>query len=61
MIFVHEDPEFGNLLQIVSEDRKISRGIIEKDYWVTHSLWSLHNIGFEVWFKVGPGESDGRT
>jgi hypothetical protein len=59
VIFVHEDPEFGDLLQIVSKDRKISRGIIEKDYWVTHALWILHAAGFDVWFKGGTSLSKG--
>ena len=59
MNFVHEDPEFDDLLQIVSEKRKFSRGIIEKDYWVTHALWSLHMAGFEVWFKGGTSLSKG--
>jgi len=59
MKFVHEDPEFNDLLQIVSEDRKISRGIIEKDYWVTHALWILHAAGFDVWFKGGTSLSKG--
>ncbi|MEO6096472.1 MAG: nucleotidyl transferase AbiEii/AbiGii toxin family protein [Fibrobacteria bacterium] len=59
MNFVHEDPEFSDLLQIVSEERKFSRGVIEKDYWVTHSLWSLNEAGFEVWFKGGTSLSKG--
>ncbi len=59
MNFVHEDPEFDELLQIVSEERKFSRGLVEKDYWVTHTLWSLHRAGFEVWFKGGTSLSKG--
>lgn len=59
MNFVHEDPEFDDLLQIVSEERKFSRGLVEKDYWVTHTLWSLHKAGFEVWFKGGTSLSKG--
>ena len=59
MIFVHEDPELSDLNQIVSKDRKISRGIIEKDYWVTHALWILHAAGFDVWFKGGTSLSKG--
>ena len=59
MNFVHEDPEFEDLLRIVSEKRKFSRGIIEKDYWVTHALWSLHQAGFDVWFKGGTSLSKG--
>jgi hypothetical protein len=59
MNFVHEDLEFGDLLQIASEERKFSRGIIEKDYWVAHALWSLNVAGFEVWFKGGTVDEHG--
>ncbi len=34
MSFVHEDPEFGAILQIVAGDRGLSVALIEKDYWV---------------------------
>lgn len=59
MSFVHEDPEFDDLLQIVATDRGLTRGLVEKDYWVTHSLWALHAAGFEVWFKGGTSLSKG--
>jgi hypothetical protein len=59
MSFVHEDPDFDDLLQIVAEDHKLSRGLVEKDYWVTHALWALHAAGFEVWFKGGTSLSKG--
>jgi hypothetical protein len=39
MSFVHEDPDFDDLLQI---RLRLSRGLIEKDYWVPHMLWALH-------------------
>jgi hypothetical protein len=57
--FVHEDAEFDDLLQIVADERKLARGLIEKDYWVTHTLWALHAAGFEVWFKGGTSLSKG--
>jgi len=57
--FVHEDPEFDDLLQIVADARKLSRGLIEKDYWVTHTLWVLHAAGLDVWFKGGTSLSKG--
>ena len=59
MSFVHEDQDFEDLLRIVAGDRKLSRGLIEKDYWVTHALWALHAAGFEVWFKGGTSLSKG--
>ena len=59
MSFVHDDPEFGDLLRIVAGDRRIAPGLIEKDYWVTHALWALHDMGFDVWFKGGTSLSKG--
>ena len=44
MSFVHEDPEFERLLAIVARDTGISEALIEKDYWVTHTLWALPEI-----------------
>jgi predicted nucleotidyltransferase component of viral defense system len=59
MSFVHDDPEFDSLLRIVAEKRRLGVGLVEKDYWVTHRLWSLHAQGFEVWFKGGTSLSRG--
>ncbi|RKH43015.1 nucleotidyl transferase AbiEii/AbiGii toxin family protein [Corallococcus sicarius] len=59
MNFVHEDPEFDQLLRIVADKRRLSLGLAEKDYWVTHTLWALHEAGFEVWFKGGTSLSKG--
>ncbi|MGQ0505283.1 MAG: nucleotidyl transferase AbiEii/AbiGii toxin family protein [Myxococcaceae bacterium] len=59
MSFVHEVPDFDDLLQIVAVERKLSLGLVEKDYWVTHTLWALHAGGFEVWFKGGTSLSKG--
>lgn len=53
MSFVHSDPDFGRLLAIVSRAAGISAALIEKDYWVTHTLWALDETGLEVWFKGG--------
>lgn len=59
MTFIHDDPDFGGLLQIVAGERKLAPGLVEKDYWVTHTLWALHNVGFDVWFKGGTSLSKG--
>lgn len=59
MNFVHRDAEFEDLLQIVAQDRGIASGLVEKDYWVTHVLWSLQRQGFELWFKGGTSLSKG--
>lgn len=59
MRFVHDDEEFDDLLQIVAEGKRLGIGLVEKDYWVTHTLWALHEQGFEVWFKGGTSLSKG--
>lgn len=59
MSFVHDDPEFGDLLRIVAGQTRIAPGLVEKDYWVTHTLWALHDTGFDVWFKGGTSLSKG--
>ncbi len=59
MIFVHEDRDFDDLVQIVAKERGLAPGLVEKDYWVTHTLWALHAAGFEVWFKGGTSLSKG--
>ena len=59
MSFVHEDADFDALLQIVAGARGIGVALVEKDYWVTHTLWALHEQGFEIWFKGGTSLSKG--
>lgn len=59
MTFVHDDRDFDALLRIVADKRRISVGLVEKDYWVTHALWALQHAGFELWFKGGTSLSKG--
>ena len=39
--FIHNDPEFNDLLSIVANQKKIDIALIEKDYWIMHVLYSL--------------------
>ncbi|MBZ4399233.1 nucleotidyl transferase AbiEii/AbiGii toxin family protein [Myxococcus sp. MISCRS1] len=59
MNFIHDDSDFDDLLRIVAKDRGLSVALVEKDYWVTHTLWALHATGFQVWFKGGTSLSKG--
>ncbi len=59
MAFIHDDPDFDDLLEIVADELGRPRGFVEKDYWVTHALWALHRVGFDVWFKGGTSLSKG--
>jgi hypothetical protein len=58
-MFVHEDPEFDRLIRIVADATGVSPALVEKDYWVTHALWSLQHQGFETWLKGGTSLSKG--
>jgi predicted nucleotidyltransferase component of viral defense system len=53
MSFLHNDVEFPRLVQIVARATGITAALIEKDYWVTHTMWAMHETGLEIWFKGG--------
>lgn len=59
MRFAHEDAEFPDLLRIVGRDTGLSPALVEKDYWVTHAMWALHQTGLEIWLKGGTSLSKG--
>lgn len=59
MKFVHGDRDFPQLLSLVSEETGIAPALVEKDYWVTHCMWALHETGLELWFKGGTSLSKG--
>lgn len=59
MSFVHDDPDFGALLNQVSAETGIAAALVEKDYWITHSLWALHETKLAIWFKGGTSLSKG--
>lgn len=59
MKFVHDDRDFPQLLRIVAERVRIATALVEKDYWVTHTLWALLDTGFEIWLKGGTSLSKG--
>jgi uncharacterized membrane protein YwzB len=59
MNFVHDDSGFEDLLDIVADQRAVAAALVEKDYWVAHTLWSLQQLGLEMWFKGGTSLSKG--
>lgn len=61
--FAHEDPAFDDLLRVAAHAHGQSLAIVEKDYWVTHTLWALQASGLTIWFisqspPARPPESD---
>jgi hypothetical protein len=59
LTFPHNSPEFDVLLRIVADRTGLPVALVEKDYWVTHTLWALQDAGFAIWFKGGTSLSKG--
>lgn len=54
MTFPHEIPEFPDLLEAVAAESPLrSSAMVEKDYWICHTLWALSRTGLQFWFKGG--------
>jgi hypothetical protein len=57
--FLHNDPEFRELLAIVSSKLGIDTALVEKDYWIMHSLYGLQRQGIAFELKGGTSLSKG--
>lgn len=57
--FIHNDPEFKELISIVSTQKGIDITLVEKDYWIMHALYSLQQQGIEFELKGGTSLSKG--
>ena len=44
--YLHEQKDFRDLIQVVSNERHILPQLIEKDYWIMHVLYGLAKQGF---------------
>lgn len=53
MNFIHQDPDFPDLIRSIAVDRNLGASLIEKDYWIAHTLWALQEAGLAVSFKGG--------
>ena len=57
--FLHRHKEFARLILSVSEDMDIDSALVEKDYWIMHSLYGLQQMEFSFKFKGGTSLSKG--
>jgi hypothetical protein len=57
--FLHERRDFAQLLTVVADTRGLNPMLVEKDYWIMHSLWGLQNQGFSFELKGGTSLSKG--
>jgi hypothetical protein len=44
--FLHNHPQFADLIRIVAEEEGIDPALVEKDYWIMHCLYGLQELGF---------------
>lgn len=58
-IFLHQLPDVQQLFEVVGQEKNILPILIEKDYWLMHSLWGLKKQGFNFELKGGTSLSKG--
>lgn len=58
-IYLHQHNEFSALLRILERETGILSGLIEKDYWIMHSLYGLKKQGYDFQLKGGTSLSKG--
>ena len=58
-IYLHDHKEFPALLNILADEMGIEPGLVEKDYWIMHSLYGLKKQGYQFQLKGGTSLSKG--
>ncbi|OYX96340.1 MAG: hypothetical protein B7Y76_08910 [Sphingobacteriia bacterium 35-40-5] len=59
MAYLHDHKDFKSLLDIVADEMGIEAGLVEKDYWIMHTLYGLKKQGFQFELKGGTSLSKG--
>lgn len=57
--FLHNHPQFADLIRIVAEDQGITPALVEKDYWIMQSLYGLQRLHLSFELKGGTSLSKG--
>lgn len=57
--YLHNHPDFADLLRIVGEERTIAPALVEKDYWIMHCLHGLQQLNLRFELKGGTSLSKG--
>lgn len=58
-LFLHQHKIFAELLSQIARTLKVDSYLIEKDYWLMHSLWALQQQGWQFELKGGTSLSKG--
>ena len=57
--YLHNHPEFPELIRIVARDKGIDPSLVEKDYWIMHCLYGLQQLRMTFELKGGTSLSKG--
>src|SRR6266436_5410161 len=57
--YLHNHPQFADLIRIVAQEKRIDPALVEKDYWIMHSLYGLQQLGLTFELKGGTSLSKG--
>lgn len=57
--YLHEQPDFKDLLLVLEKENGIIPTLLEKDYWLMHVLYGLTKAGYQFELKGGTSLSKG--
>ena len=57
--YLHDHPQFADLIRIVADEKGIDPALVEKDYWIMHCLHGLQQLRFALQLKGGTSLSKG--
>jgi hypothetical protein len=57
--YLHNHPQFPEVIRIVAQQRGIDPALVEKDYWIMHCLSGLQQLGLTFELKGGTSLSKG--
>ncbi|MGO9428138.1 nucleotidyl transferase AbiEii/AbiGii toxin family protein [Rhodoblastus sp.] len=57
--YLHNHPQFFDLIRIVGREKSINPILVEKDYWIMHCLYGLQRLGMTFELKGGTSLSKG--
>jgi len=57
--FLHQLPIFSKMVAQLAQSLSVNAYLIEKDYWLMHSLWGLPQQGWQFELKGGTSLSNG--
>ena len=57
--YLHNHPDFPELIRIVAREKGIDPALVEKDYWIMHCLYGLQKLGLKFELKGGTSLSKG--